>query len=135
MREIFKFLFKIAAIALIFLITLFCIGLMANKFLLNDFTFNNKTLTNVGELAYGEETICKFADGFTSEGKTVPAGTVVKGPAFVKPDRDIDWGYPIYINETYQTKQSDEVVWLLKGDNACVDSQSFFFSFWGKNKP
>lgn len=126
MRSTLITLLKIAGIAAIVVLAIFFVCLIANKFLLNDF------ITNVGELAYGEETICKFADGYTAEGKTVPAGTVVKGPAFVKPNRDIDWGYPIYINETYQTKQSDEVVWLLKGDNACVDSQESFFSYWGK---
>lgn len=82
----------------------------------------------------GEAAICEFASGYDSNGKVVPAGTEVKGPAFTKPDRNVSWGYPVYVGETYVTKASDEVVWALVGDNACVDSQSAFFSFWGKSK-
>ena len=83
----------------------------------------------------GEEKICKYADGFNSKGKVVKAGTEITGPAFAKPNRDIDWGRPILVGETYTTSASDEVVWILEGDNACVDAQSMFFSYWGKTRP
>lgn len=88
-----------------------------------------------GSLSLGEPQICKFADGYDSLGKVVPAGTQIKGPAFVKPDRNIDWGNPIYIGEEYTTSASDEVVWLLTGDNACVDAQSLFFTYWSQTNP
>lgn len=88
-----------------------------------------------GSASLGEPQVCKYADGYTSKGKVVPSGTVVKGPAFVKPDRDLDWGNPIYVGEEYTTTASDEVVWLMIGDNACVDSQSVFFTYWSKNNP
>jgi hypothetical protein len=82
----------------------------------------------------GSAAICKYADSYTAEGKVVPAGTLVQGPAFVKPDRNRDWGRPIYVGEEYTTRASDEVIWLLTGDNACVDSQHLFFSIWGKDQ-
>lgn len=88
-----------------------------------------------GSLSLGKPGDCKYADGFTSKGKEVPSGTVIKGPAFAKPDRDLDWGHPVYIGEEYTTQASDEGVWLLVGDNACVDSQSMFFTYWSKNNP
>jgi hypothetical protein len=78
------------------------------------------------------ERVCKFMEGYNADGRVVPAGTKVTGPAFVKPDRNTDWGLPVYLGESYTTTASDEVVWALDGDNACVDSQSAFFSFWGK---
>lgn len=90
---------------------------------------------NPNSHAGGEATVCEYADGYDANGEVVKAGTEVKGPAFVKPDRNISWGYPVYVGETYVTKASDEVVWLLIGDNACVDSQSPFFTSWGKTKP
>jgi len=95
------------------------------------------TVPNSGSLTLGggDERICKYAEGFNSEGKVVKSGTKVTGPAFVKPNRDIDWGYPIYVGEEYVTTASDEVVWILEGDNACVDAQSQFFSYWGITKP
>lgn len=85
--------------------------------------------------AVGMATICDYAPNFTSSGQTVVAGTHVRGPAFVKPNRDISWGMPIYFGEEYVTQASDEVIWLLTGDNACVDSQSQFFVHWGKTAP
>lgn len=94
----------------------------------------NNTKTS-GSLSLGDPQVCKYADGFDSFGKVVPAGTEVKGPAFVKPDRDLDWGHPVYIGEEYTTQASDEVVWLLTGDNACVDAQGMFFTYWSKNSP
>lgn len=83
--------------------------------------------------AEGIEKICRFAEDFNAEGKVVPAGTLISGPSFVKPDRNLDWGRPVYVGEEYTTRASDEVVWLLAGDNACVDAQAEFFSHWGKN--
>lgn len=85
--------------------------------------------------AAGMATICDYAPTFTSEGQAVPAGTLVRGPALVKPNRDISWGVPVYIGEEYTTRNSDEVIWLLTGDNACVDSQSMFFVHWQKTEP
>lgn len=87
----------------------------------------------------GSEHVCHYAEGYTSEGRTVPAGTLVTGPAVVKPNRNIDWGYPVYPNEEYTTRNSDETVWLLVGDSACVDAQEgneerTFFSYWGKTQ-
>lgn len=83
----------------------------------------------------GEEKICKYADGFDDEGKVVKKGTLVTGPGFVKPDRHLDWGRPVLVGETYITTNSDEVIWLLKGDNACVEGQNMFFSYWSKDHP
>lgn len=82
-----------------------------------------------------EAYVCAFAQGFTSEGKAVPAGTVVIGPAVVKPNRDLSWGFPLYVGEEYTTIASDEVVWPLTGDNICVDAQAKFFQYWGKTAP
>lgn len=93
---------------------------------------NEEQASSVSGSTEDSERVCKFIDGYDTNGKVVPAGTNVKGPAFVKPDRNVDWGLPVYVGESYTTKASDEVVWLLDGDNACVDSQSAFFSFWGK---
>ena len=90
---------------------------------------------SVGGVVLGAESTCDFAEGYDAKGKVVPAGTVVTGPAFVKPDRDISWGYPVYVGEEYTTTASDEVIWLLVGDNACVDAQSTFFTIWSQTKP
>jgi len=90
---------------------------------------------SVGGVELGEESICKFAEGYDAEGEVIPAGTVITGPAVVKPDRNTDWGYPVYVGEKYTTTASDEVVWLLIGDNACVDAQSPFFSTWSQTNP
>jgi len=93
---------------------------------------NEEQTSSISGSTENSERVCKFIDGYDANGKVVPAGTNVKGPAFVKPDRNVDWGYPVYLSESYTTKASDEVVWLLDGDNACVDSQGQYFSFWGK---
>lgn len=97
-------------------------------------TVDEPIVVNPNSHAGGEAAICEFANGYTSDGKAVPAGTKVEGPAFAKPNRNISWGYPIYIGEEYTTKTSDEVIWLLKGDNACVDAQGQFFTHWGKTQ-
>ena len=94
----------------------------------------NTEVRTSGSLSLGDPQICKYADGYDSDGKVVPAGTVVEGPAFAKPDRNLDWGYPIYVGEEYTTTASDEVVWLMIGDNACVDAQAMFFTYWTKNR-
>ncbi|MFA7627911.1 MAG: hypothetical protein WCY37_00620 [Candidatus Dojkabacteria bacterium] len=86
-------------------------------------------------IVLGDEVLCQFAEGWTAEGLTVPSGTKVTGPAVVKQNRDLDWGIPIYVGETYTTVESDEVVWLLNGDNACVDAQSPYFSYWQEEAP
>jgi hypothetical protein len=88
-----------------------------------------------GSLSIGHPQICKYAVGFDSFGKVVPAGTEIQGPAFAKPDRNLDWGYPVYLGEKYTTQASDEVVWLLTGDDTCVEAQSMFFTYWSKNNP
>jgi hypothetical protein len=86
-------------------------------------------------LVLGTEKICQFAEDFDSEGLVVPEGTKVVGPAVVKPDRNLDWGYPVYVDEKYETQASDEVIWLLNGDNTCVDAQEPFFTYWQTDNP
>lgn len=95
----------------------------------------NENSDTTGTLVLGEPSLCDYAEGYDSDGKVVPRGTKVFGPAAVKPDRDTDWGLPIYVGEEYITSESDEVVWLLVGDNACVDSQGRFFVPFSKTKP
>jgi hypothetical protein len=75
-----------------------------------------------------EEKVCRFADGYDSYGKVVPSGTLVTGPALVKPDRDRDHALLVMPGAEYTTVETDEVIWLLVGDSACVDSQAIFFS-------
>lgn len=91
--------------------------------------------TDTGSYDHGNEVVCKYADGFNAEGRTVRKGTIVTGPAVVKPDRNINWAIPIYLGETYMTDASDEVIWILIGDNACVDAQAQYFNFWGPTHP
>lgn len=93
---------------------------------------NEEQASSISGSTENSERACKFMEGYNADGRVVPAGTKVTGPAFVKPDRNVDWGLPVYMDESYTTTASDEVVWALDGDNACVDSQSAFFSFWGK---
>lgn len=93
---------------------------------------NEEQASSVSGSTEDSERVCKFMEGYNADGRVVPAGTKVTGPAFVKPDRNVDWGLPVYVGESYTTTASDEVVWALDGDNACVDSQGQFFSFWGK---
>jgi hypothetical protein len=147
MKEIGKFLLKMLGIVLILLFAFWLGSKIWNGVNVPtcqeystsdggvDIDTNTDNKVSVGGVELGEETICKFAEGYDAEGKAVPTGTVVTGPAFVKPDRDISWGYPIYVGEEYTTTASDEVIWLLIGDNACVDAQSLFFSIWSQTKP
>jgi hypothetical protein len=141
MKEILKFLAKWFGVVLIGLFAFWMGTLIWNGVKVcpecNTKTAEVVETTDIpsGEAVLGEESICKFAEDFDSEGLVVPSGTIVEGPAFVKPDRNLDWAYPVYVGETYETEASDEVVWLLTGDDACVDAQSQFFSFWGKTKP
>ena len=76
----------------------------------------------------GTEKICRFADGYDSNGKVVPSGTTVNGPAAVKPDRDRDHAILILPGSNYVTTATDEVVWLYVGDYTCVLAQGQFFS-------
>jgi hypothetical protein len=148
MKEIGKFLVKFLGVVLIVLFALWVVSLIWNGVktcpacpecpdVVTDQGLGTQTdnKVSVGGVELGEETICKFAEGYDAKGKVVPTGTVVTGPAFVKPDRNTDWGYPVYLTENYTTTASDEVVWLLVGDNACVDAQSLFFSIWSQTKP
>jgi hypothetical protein len=84
--------------------------------------------TPSGDVTFSqEEVVCKFADGYTSEGKTVPKGTKVTGPALIKPNRDTDHVILLMQGAEYTTEATDETVWILIGDNACVDAQAQFF--------
>jgi hypothetical protein len=92
---------------------------------------------NTGQMVYApdsgsiwvaeEPAVCRFADGYTAEGRVVPSGTIVYGPAVVKPNRDTNDAVIVLVGGSYTTKASDEVIWLLVGDNACARSQSAFF--------
>jgi hypothetical protein len=143
MKEFLVFLAKAVVVGLILVGLLFLGGAILQRNTVACVDANPTTLSVVkdtntvtsGKLALGEPQVCKFADGYDSLGKVVPAGTKIEGPAFVKPDRNIDWGNPIYIGEEYTTSASDEVVWLLTGDNACVDAQSLFFTYWSQTNP
>lgn len=75
-----------------------------------------------------EEKVCRFADGYDSYGKVVPSGTLVTGPALVKPNRDLDHVLLVMPSAEYTTIQTDEVIWLLVGDETCVNAQAMFFS-------
>ncbi len=87
-----------------------------------------KTETKRLVLPEGNAYVCKYMDGFDSEGQAVPSGTELIGPAVVKPNRDIDFAYLVLVDVEYTTIESDEVIWMLDGDNACVFSQAKFFS-------
>lgn len=76
----------------------------------------------------GVEKICKFVDGYDSNGLVVPSGTTVHGPAAIKPDRDSDHAILLLPGSNYVTSASDEVIWLYIGDSACVLAQGQFFS-------
>ncbi len=93
-----------------------------------------ETDTNVADTPSGdvtftqEEKVCRFADGYDSNGKVVPSETLVTGPALVKPNRDLDHVLLVMPSAEYTTFETDEVIWLLIGDEACVDAQAMFFS-------
>ena len=76
----------------------------------------------------GNSTVCKYMEGFDSEGQAVPSGTKLIGPAVVKPNRNLDHAFLVLVDVEYTTIESDEVIWMLEGDDACVKSQAMFFS-------
>ena len=92
---------------------------------------------STGAIALGEESICKFAEGYDSQGKVVPSGTKVTGPAVVKPFRDEDHALVLNVGVEYITTNSDEVVWLLIGDNACAlsNAEPFYSTYEIKTNP
>jgi hypothetical protein len=51
--------------------------------------------------------ICRYAEGTTSEGIVVAQGTVVRGPALVKPNRNRDHVLLILDGASYTTKATD----------------------------
>lgn len=73
------------------------------------------------------ERVCKYSDGFDANGKVVPSGTTVHGPGLVKPDRNRDHAILVMPGSNYITTATDEVIWTLIGDSACVLSQGQFF--------
>lgn len=73
-------------------------------------------------------TICRYADGIDSYGKVVAENTTIIGPAVIKPSRDRDHAILLLPGSTHVTTATDEVVWALQGDAACVISQGEFFS-------
>lgn len=87
-----------------------------------------KTETKRLVLPEGDASVCKYMDDFNAEGKVVPAGTELIGPAVVKPNRNLDFAYLVLVDVKYITTESDEIIWMLEGDNACVLSQAMFFS-------
>lgn len=72
--------------------------------------------------------ICRYREGYTSTGKTVQSGFSLMGPAVIKPYRDYAHAIMVAPGVPYTTVQSDEVVWLLYGDAACVQAQSQYFA-------
>ncbi|MFA5623121.1 MAG: hypothetical protein WC981_02735 [Candidatus Dojkabacteria bacterium] len=75
-------------------------------------------------LAVQEENHCAFADGITNAGKEIGLGTKVKGPAIAQ--LDAERIVVVYPGKEY-TVQQVAVVWLYKGDNACLLAQLEFF--------
>lgn len=144
MKDVLKFLAKFLGVALILLFAIWMLSKIWNG--INVPTCpecptceswtqtDNDNDTNVVDTPSGdvtftqEEKVCRFADGYDSYGKVVPSGTLVTGPALVKPDRDLDHALLVMPGAEYSTVETDEVIWLLVGDSACVDSQAMFFS-------
>jgi hypothetical protein len=85
---------------------------------------NTDDNVSVGDVTLGEESACHYAEGFDSRGQVVPAGTKVTGPAVVKPSRDNDHALVINVGVEYTTTETDEVVWVFVGDNACALSNA-----------
>jgi hypothetical protein len=90
-----------------------------------------------GGVVLGEESACHYAEGFDSQGEVVPSGTKVTGPAVIKPFRDKDHALVINVGVEYTTTNSDEVVWLLVGDNACAlsNAEPFYSTYEIKSQP
>lgn len=86
---------------------------------------------NSGEMEKGDQNDCLYAAGFDSQGQVVPSGTKVVGPAVIKPNRDKDHAIVVNVDVQYITSASDEVVWLLIGDNACAlaNAEPFFSTY------
>lgn len=81
-----------------------------------------------GSAEEGIEKVCKYSEGFDANGKVVSSGTTVHGPALIKPDRNRDHAILLLPGSNYVTSATDEVIWTLIGDSACVLSQGQFFS-------
>lgn len=137
MKEIGKFLLKIFGVVLIALFALWMGSLIWNSVqtCAECSTSDGADITSdvvdtpSGDVTFTqEEKVCRFADGYDSYGKVVPSGTLVTGPALAKPNRDIDHIILVMPDAEYTTVETDEVIWLLVGDSACVNSQAMFFS-------
>ncbi len=142
MKEIGKFLLKIFGIVAIVLFALWIGSLILGKFFVPpecpECTCDTEEVVSTtpdvediptGDVTFSEEeTTCRFADGYDSFGKVVPPETKVFGPALIKPDRNRDHAILLMPSASYETVASDEVIWLLVGDSACVNSQAEFFS-------
>jgi len=92
-----------------------------------DIDTNTGDNVSAGRVTLGEETICDYAEGYNSQGEVVPSGTKVSGPALIKPDRDTNHVILLMPGAEYTTEATDEVIWVLVGDKACVNAQSQFF--------
>ncbi len=140
MKNLGLFLLKVFGIVAIALFALWMVSLIWGNFHAypecpecvcdaEEVVFTTPTDTPTGDVTFTQgEKVCRFAEGYTSEGKVVPKGTTVTGPALVKPDRDIDHVILVMPDAEYTTVETDEVIWLLVGDPACVNSQAKFFS-------
>lgn len=98
----------------------------------NDTTVTETEDSFVAEGAIDEVMVCDFAEGYDSEGVVVPAGTVITGPAVVKPYADNAHALAILPGATYTTVAAKEVTWLYIGDANCVIANAgpdFFTSF------
>lgn len=91
-------------------------------------TEEEKTETKRLVLPEGDASVCRYMEGFDAEGQVVPAGTKLIGPAVVKPNRNLDHAFLVLVDVEYTTINTDEVIWMLEGDDACVLSQAKFFS-------
>ncbi len=107
-------------------------------------TENDTTVTETEDVVakdvtdeVGNPSECEYVAGYTSKGIVVESGTKVTGPAVVKPSRDKDHALVINVGVEYITSNSDEVVWLLVGDNACAlsNAEPFFSTYEIKTQP
>ena len=76
--------------------------------------------------------VCEFILGYNDRGKSFGPGTVVNGPAVVKPFADKAHAYAIMPGTKYTTTHNKEVVWLYRGDSDCVLANAgpdFFTSY------
>jgi len=141
MKALGMFLLKMLGIMLIVLFALWMLSLIWSGFktcpACTECPTNvglTETDTNVVDTPSGdvtftqEEKVCRFADGYTSEGEVVPSGTKATGPALIKPNRDTNHVILLMPGAEYTTEAADEVIWLLIGDETCVNAQAMFFS-------